>query len=145
MIVHLTDTKAVLMGGAAIAGGAISQAFGGWDSAMMTLLIFMAIDYLSGLIVAGVFHSSDKSETGTLNSAACWQGLLKKSMTLVIVLVAARLDIVLGTAFVRDVVVIAYIVNETISIIENAGLMGLPVPDVIMQAIEQLQGKNEQK
>lgn len=145
MIVHLTDTKAVLMGGAAIAGGAISQAFGGWDSAMMTLLIFMAIDYLSGLIVAGVFHSSDKSETGTLNSAACWQGLLKKSMTLVIVLVAARLDIVLGTAFVRDAVVIAYIVNETISIIENAGLMGLPVPDVIMQAIEQLQGKNEQK
>ncbi len=145
MMVHLTDTKAVLMGGAAIAGGAISQAFGGWDSAMMTLLIFMAIDYLSGLIVAGVFHSSDKSETGTLNSAACWQGLLKKSMTLVIVLVAARLDIVLGTAFVRDAVVIAYIVNETISIIENAGLMGLPVPDVIMQAIEQLQGKNEQK
>ncbi|OUP49782.1 holin [Butyricicoccus pullicaecorum] len=145
MIVHLTDTKAVLMGGAAIAGGAISQAFGGWDSAMMTLLIFMAIDYLSGLIVAGVFHSSDKSETGTLNSAACWQGLLKKGMTLVIVLVAARLDIVLGTAFVRDAVVIAYIVNETISIIENAGLMGLPVPDVIMSAIEQLQGKNEQK
>ena len=145
MIVHLTDTKAVLMGGAAVAGGTISQAFGGWDSAMMTLLIFMAIDYLSGLIVAGVFHSSDKSETGTLNSAACWQGLLKKGMTLVIVLVAARLDIVLGTAFVRDAVVIAYIVNETISIIENAGLMGLPVPDVIMQAIEQLQGKHEQK
>ena len=145
MIVHLTDTKAVLMGGAAIAGGAISQAFGGWDAAMMTLLIFMAIDYVSGLIVAGVFHSSDKSETGALNSIACWQGLLKKGMTLIIVLVAARLDIVLGTAFVRDAVVIAYIVNETVSIIENAGLMGLPVPDVIMQAIEQLQGKNEQK
>ena len=145
MIVHLTDTKAAILGGAAIAGGAISQAFGGWDAAMMTLLIFMAIDYVSGLIVAGVFQASDKSETGALNSAACWQGLLKKGMTLVIVLVAARLDIVLGTAFVRDAVVIAYIVNETISIIENAGLMGLPVPDVIMQAIEQLQGKNEQK
>ena len=145
MMVHLTDTKAVLMGGAAIAGGAISQAFGGWDSAMMTLLIFMAIDYASGLVVAGVFHSSDKSETGALNSIACWQGLLKKGMTLVIVLVASRLDIVLGTAFVRDAVVIAYIVNETISIIENAGLMGLPVPDVIMSAIEQLQGRNEQK
>lgn len=143
MIVHLTDTKAAILGSAAIAGGAISQAFGGWDSAMMTLLIFMAIDYVSGLIVAGVFHSSDKSETGTLNSAACWQGLLKKGMTLVIVLVAARLDIVLGTAFVRDAVVIAYIVNETISIIENAGLMGLPVPDVIMSAIEQLQGKEQ--
>lgn len=72
-------------------------------------------------------------------------GAFEKGMTLVIVLVAARLDIVLGTAFVRDAVVIAYIVNETISIIENAGLMGLPVPDVIMSAIEQLQGKNEQK
>ena len=125
------------MTGAGVIGGMISQVFGGWD--------FMAVDYLSGLIVAGVFHSSDKSETGTLNSAACWQGLLKKGMTLVIVLVAARLDIVLGTAFVRDAVVIAYVVNETISIIENAGLMGLPVPDAIMSAIEQLQGKNEQK
>ena len=143
MIVHLTDTKAALMGGAAVLGGAISQAFGGWDSAMMTLLIFMAIDYVTGLIVAGVFQASDKSETGALNSVACWQGLLKKGMTLVIVLVAARLDIVLGTAFVRDAVVIAYVVNETISIIENAGLMGLPVPDVIMQAVEQLQGKGD--
>lgn len=145
MIVHLTETKAAILGGAALVGGVIGQVLGGMDAALITLLIFMAIDYVSGLIVAGVFHSSDKSETGTLNSAACWQGLLKKGMTLIIVLVAARLDIVLGTAFVRDAVVIAYIVNETISIIENAGLMGLPVPDVIMQAIEQLQGKNEQK
>ena len=144
-MIHLTETKAAIMTGAGVIGGMISQAFGGWDAALISLLLFMAVDYLSGLIVAGVFHSSDKSETGTLNSAACWQGLLKKGMTLVIVLVAARLDIVLGTAFVRDAVVFAYIVNETISIIENAGLMGLPVPDVIMSAIEQLQGKNEQK
>ena len=143
MIVHLTETKAAILGGAALVGGVFGQVLGGMDAALITLLIFMAIDYISGLIVAGVFHSSDKSETGTLNSAACWQGLLKKGMTLVIVLVAARLDIVLGTAFVRDAVVIAYVVNETISIIENAGLMGLPVPDVIMSAIEQLQGKTE--
>ncbi len=144
-MIHLTETKVAIMTGAGVIGGMISQAFGGWDAALITLLLFMAVDYLSGLIVAGVFQASDKSETGALNSAACWQGLLKKGMTLVIVLVAARLDIVLGTAFVRDAVVIAYIVNETISIIENAGLMGLPVPDVIMSAIEQLQGKNEQK
>ena len=144
-MIHLTETKAAVMTGAALIGGTIGQVFGGMDAALITLLIFMAVDYLSGLIVAGVFHSSDKSETGTLNSAACWQGLLKKGMTLIIVLVAARLDIVLGTAFVRDAVVIAYVVNEAISIIENAGLMGLPVPDAIMSAIEQLQGKNEQK
>ena len=144
-MIHLTETKAAVMTGAGVIGGMISQAFGGWDAALITLLIFMAIDYISGLIVAGVFQASDKSETGALNSAACWQGLLKKGMKLVIVLVAARLDVVLGTVFVRDAVVIAYVVNETISIIENAGLMGLPVPDVIMSAIEQLQGKNEQK
>ena len=144
-MIHLTETKAAVMTGAGMIGGAISQAFGGWDAALITLLLFMAVDYLSGLIVAGVFQASDKSTSGSLSSVACWQGLLKKGMTLVIVLVAARLDIVLGTAFVRDAVVIAYVVNETISIIENAGLMGLPVPDAIMSAIEQLQGKNEQK
>ena len=144
-MIHLTETKAAIMTGAGVIGGMISQAFGGWDAALITLLLFMAVDYLSGLIVAGVFQASDKSASGSLSSVACWQGLLKKGMTLIIVLVAARLDIVLGTAFVRDAVVIAYIVNETISIIENAGLMGLPVPDVIMSAIEQLQGKNEQK
>ena len=143
---HFTEAKAAVMGGAAVIGGMISQAFGGWDAALITLLIFMAIDYVSGLIVAGVFQASDKSESGSLSSIACWQGLLKKGMTLVIVLVAAQLDKVLGTAFVRDAVVIAYIVNETISIIENAGLMGLPIPDVIMSAIEQLQGKrNDEK
>lgn len=144
-MIHLTETKVAIMTGAGVIGGMISQAFGGWDAALITLLLFMAVDYLSGLIVAGVFQASDKSTSGSLSSVACWQGLLKKGMTLVIVLVAARLDIVLGTAFVRDAVVIAYIVNETISIIENAGLMGLPVPDAIMSAIEQLQGKNEQK
>ena len=142
-MIHLTETKAAVMTGAGVIGGMISQAFGGWDAALITLLLFMAVDYLSGLIVAGVFQASDKSASGSLSSVACWQGLLKKGMTLVIVLVAARLDIVLGTAFVRDAVVIAYVVNETISIIENAGLMGLPVPDVIMQAIEQLQGKEQ--
>ena len=144
-MIHLTEAKVAIMTGAGVIGGMISQAFGGWDAALVTLLLFMAVDYLSGLIVAGVFQASDKSTSGSLSSVACWQGLLKKGMTLVIVLVAARLDIVLGTAFARDAVVIAYVVNETISIIENAGLMGLPVPDVIMQAIEQLQGKNEQK
>ena len=142
-MIHLTETKAAVMTGAGVIGGMISQAFGGWDAALVTLLLFMAVDYLSGLIVAGVFQASDKSTSGSLSSVACWQGLLKKGMTLVIVLVAARLDIVLGTAFVRDAVVVAYIVNETISIIENAGLMGLPIPEAIMSAIEQLQGKGD--
>lgn len=141
MTIHLTQTKAALMGGAAVIGTWVSELFGGWDTAIVTLILFMALDYISGLIVAGVFHESDKTQSGKLDSTACWRGLLKKGMTLVVVLVAVRLDIVLGTSFVREAVVIAYIVNETISIIENAGRMGLPVPDALMKAIEQLQGK----
>lgn len=141
---HLSEAKAAVMGAAAVVGGVIGQAFGGWNAAMTTLLVFMAIDYLSGLVVAGIFKASDKTESGSLNSIACWKGLFKKGMTLIIVLVAAQLDTVLGTAFMRDAVVIAYIVNETISIVENAGLMGLPIPDVIMSAIEQLQNKDNQ-
>ena len=144
MIIHLTQTKAALMGGAAVIGAWISELFGGWDTAIVTLMLFMALDYISGLIVAGVFHESDKTQSGKLDSAACWRGLLKKGMTLVVVLVAAQLDNVLGTSFVREAAVIAYIVNETISIIENAGRMGLPVPDALMKAIEQLQGKGGQ-
>ena len=144
MIIHLTQTKAALMGGAAVIGAWISELFGGWDTAIVTLILFMALDYISGLVVAGVFHRSDKTQSGKLDSTACWQGLLKKGMTLVVVLVAAQLDSVLGTSFVREAAVIAYIVNETISIIENAGRMGLPVPDALMKAIEQLQGKGGQ-
>jgi toxin secretion/phage lysis holin len=59
------------------------------------------------------------------------------------VLVAVRLDLAMGTAILKDAVVIAYIANETISIIENAGLMGLPIPKVITKAIDVLQGKSE--
>jgi len=122
-------------------GAFISSLFGGWDTALTTLVIFMAIDYISGLIVAGVFKRSPKSENGALESKAGWKGLCRKGMILLIVLIAVRLDMAMGTAFLKDGVVIAYIVNETISIIENAGLMGLPIPDVIRKAIDALQSK----
>lgn len=124
-------------------GAFISTLFGGWDAALTTLVIFMAIDYITGIIVAGVFRRSKKTETGALESKAGWKGLCRKGVTLLIVLVAVRLDLVIGTHFIRDAVVIAYIVNETISILENAGLMGLPIPTVIQKAIDVLQKKSE--
>lgn len=55
-----------------IVGGAIASLLGGWDTALQTLIIFMAIDYITGLIVAGVFHTSPKTKTGTLESRAGW-------------------------------------------------------------------------
>lgn len=122
-------------------GGFIASIFGGWDSALTTLMVFMAIDYITGLIVAGVFHKSPKTKTGALESKAGWKGLCRKGMTIFIVLIACRLDLIMGTSFVRDAVIIAYIVNETISIVENAGLMGIPIPAVITKAIDVLKKK----
>lgn len=117
-------------------GAGIAAAFGGWSAALTTLIIFMAIDYLSGLILAGVFHRSSKTESGALESKAGWKGLCRKGLTLLIVVVASRLDVMLGTTFVKDAVCIAYICNEALSILENAGLMGVPIPKAIKNAIE---------
>lgn len=124
-------------------GGVIASLFGGWDAALQTLIIFMAIDYITGLIVAGVFHASPKSKTGALESRAGWKGLCRKGETLLIVLVACQLDAVMATSFVRDAVVIGFICNETLSIIENAGLMGLPIPAVITKAVDILKQRSE--
>ena len=126
-----------------VIGGAISTVFGGWSASMTTLLIFMGIDYITGLIVAGVFNNSPKTNSGALESRAGWKGLFRKCVTLLMVLIACRLDMVLNTTFIRDCVVIAYIANETISIIENAGLMGIPIPSVIVKAIDVLKSKAE--
>ena len=121
-----------------LVGSWLASLFGGWDTALSTLLIFMAVDYVTGLVVAGVFHRSKKTDTGKLESRAGWKGLCRKGASLLIVLVAYRLDIVIGSAYIRDAVIIAFLANETISIIENAGLMGIPIPPVIMRAIEVL-------
>lgn len=124
-------------------GSFIASLFGGWDAALITLISFMAIDYITGLLVAGVFRKSQKTENGALESLAGWKGLCRKGVTLLIVLVACRLDLVIGSSFIRDAVVIAFVANETISIVENAGLMGVPIPAVITSAIEVLKKRGE--
>ena len=129
--------------GAGVVGSTIAALFGGWDAALITLIIFMSIDYVTGLLVAGVFHTSEKTENGTLESRAGWKGLCRKGVSLLIVLVACRLDVVMGSNFIRDAVVIAFIANETLSIIENAGLMGVPIPAMIVKAVEVLKKKAE--
>ena len=129
--------------GLGAAGGIVAQVFGGWNSGMTTLLIFMAIDYATGLIVAGVFHTSPKSEGGALESRAGWKGLIRKGVTLLFVLIAARLDMVMGTTMIRDGVIIGFLLNELISIVENAGLMGIQLPAVLNNAIELLKKKGD--
>lgn len=127
-----------------VVGGLIAGLYGGWTSAMTTLIIFMGIDYLTGLIVAGIFKKSGKSENGALESRVGFKGLCRKGMILLILLVACRLDLILDTTYIKDAVCIGFIANETLSIIENAGLMGVPIPAVITKAVDVLRrGEND--
>lgn len=128
-----------------IIGGLVASWFGGWDGAMSTLIICMSIDFISGLIVAGVFNNSPKTENGALESRASWKGLARKCMTLLFVLVAVRLDMIFGTNYIRDSVIIGYIASEIVSIVENAGLMGVPIPDKIVKAIEILKDRKDKE
>lgn len=138
--------KSTICSSIGVIGSCIAYLFGGFDNAIITLLIFMVIDYVTGLIVAGVFHNSKKTETGALESKAGWKGLCKKGVTLLIVVIANRLDLQLGSNYIRDAVCIGFMVNELISIIENTGLMGIKLPGVITKAIEILkQNESEVK
>ena len=128
----------VLYTAVGLVGGFIAMIFGGWSDALITLMIFMSVDYVTGLIVAGIFKKRKKSENGALESRAGFKGLCRKGVALLIVLVAVRLDVVMQTTYIKDAVIIAFIVNESISIIENAGLMGIPIPVAIARAIEVL-------
>ena len=102
----------------------------------------MVVDYIMGIIVAAVFKRSDKSDSGALSSRSAWTGLVRKFVTLLIVLIAYRLDVLLGTQYIRTAAVIGFCSSELVSIVENAGLMGVPLPPIIKKAIDVLKNKN---
>lgn len=134
--------KDIIFGVLGAVGAAIAAAFGGWTPALTTLVILMCADYITGFIVAALFKASPKSETGGLNSDAGARGLAKKGVVILFVYIAVRLDTVMGTTYLKDVVCIAYIINELLSLIENAGLMGVPIPAPIMSAIDVLKQRS---
>ena len=103
-----------------------------------TLILCMALDYLTGMMAAGIFHKSKKSAEGGLESRSGWKGLCRKGISLLIVLVSYRMDLIAGTDFICNAVMAAYLVNELLSITENLGLMGVPVPKVLSGAIDLL-------
>ena len=125
---------------AGLVGGFIAAIFGGWDSALVTLVIFMSIDFFTGVVTAAM-RKSKHTESGGLSSKTGWFGLAKKVCTLMLIAVAVRMDIMLGTTYIRDAVCISFCLNELLSIIENTSCMGVPYPDSIKKAIEVLQKK----
>lgn len=127
-----------------IIGSAILYLFGGWDKDMQTLVTVMVIDYLTGLMVAGVFKKSPKTESGGLKSDIGFKGLCKKFIVLMVVAMMYRIDVFLGINYLRDLCIIGFIINEVISITENAGLV-IDLPPIVKQAIDILNKKAAEK
>ncbi|WP_298482142.1 holin family protein [uncultured Ruminococcus sp.] len=125
---------------AGIVGGFIATLLGGWDSALVTLIVFMGVDLFTGVVTAAMGRSKH-TDSGGLSSKAGWFGLAKKVCTLLLIAVAVRMDILLGTTYIRDAVCISFCLNELLSIVENTSLMGVPFPPAIKKAIDVLQTK----
>ncbi len=113
-----------------------SALFGEFDVALQTLMLFMAVDFITGLIVAGVFKKSLKSDDGRLQSNAGFKGIARKCMMLLCVLVGYRIDMLAGINIVRNSIITAFIVNEVVSINENAVLMGVDVPSIVIETVK---------
>lgn len=124
--------------GLAACVGAIAGMLGGWDPLLRVLVVLMAADYVSGLLVA-IMGKSAKTEYGGLSSKVGAMGLARKGLMLLVVLVAAMMDTVMGTgsAMCRDAACWFYIANEGISILENVGLAGAPYPEKLKQLLGQ--------
>lgn len=131
------------LGGIAVVGTVIAEALGGWDAGLKTLVIFMAIDYITGILCALVWKRSPKSETGAFESKASLKGLIRKCAVLLLVYVAALLDTLTGQKVVRTAVIMFFIANDGFSIVENLGIMGVPMPDVVRNAFELLRNKTD--
>lgn len=135
-------SRQLIVGGISTVGSVIANLFGGWSDGLTVLCIFMIIDFITGMTAAAM-GASEKSINGGISSGIIWRGILKKIMTLVMVVVGAQLDKLTGASYIKDAVVIAYCITEVVSIIENAGLIGLPVPAVIQKVIDVLKEKND--
>lgn len=124
--------------------GAIFGAFGGASPVMYVLLALMGIDYASGIIVA-IMGKSIKTNGGGLDSKIGFNGLARKGLMLLVVLVAAQMDHALGAqqAVFRDAACWFYIANEGLSVLENMALAGVPFPEKIRHLLEQTKQQHD--
>lgn len=123
--------------GIALLGTIVTWLFGAWDTALGILILFMVLDYITGLIKGYV--------TKELSSDIGLHGLARKSIILIVLIVAVALDRLLGNGnwLFRTLVAYFYIANEGLSILENCGTLGLPVPQKILDALAQLKEGKE--
>lgn len=125
--------KTIIAGAGAVTG----YLYGGWSVLLQVLLVFVIIDYLTGVIASGL--------NGKLNSKIGFKGIIKKVMVFVIVAVAHMVDKAIGgeMSMLMDATIFFYIANELLSITENAGKIGIPIPEKLLNAVEVLKGKEK--
>lgn len=128
----------------AAAGSALANVLGGWDVSLQVLIGMMAADCVTGWLVAAVWKRSNKSTSGALDSRAGWKGLCRKGAVLVLVWVAVMLDAAMGMRYVRTAVCIFFIGNEGLSLLENLGMMGVPFPTFLKNALEALRDNGDE-
>jgi len=120
----------------AAGGAALSYLYGGWSASLGVLLFLAALDYASGFTAAAI--------EGHLSSQIGARGIAKKVFMFAIVAVGHLIDGALGEAhLIRDAAIYWYIANEVLSVVENMGRIGVPIPPVISRAVEVLRGKGE--
>ena len=123
LISKLTSRTAKIGTVSGIVAGIVSAMIGSWTAALEVLCIAMLMDYITGLIVAGVFHKSPKSAGGALESKAALKGLMRKMLVVIMVVAFHQLDRLTGKTFFRDGACWAFFTVEIISVTENVGLV----------------------
>lgn len=138
------NAKNAVLAVLAVTGGAAAKLLGGWDATLQVLVGLMAADYITGVLVAAVWQRSGKSETGALDSKAGFKGICKKGMILLLVWLGVMLDRASGADVFRTMIVLFFVGNEGISLLENLGLMGVPYPEFLKKALEAIKQKGDQ-
>lgn len=125
-------------GFAAAVAAVVTYLFGGWSALLNILLIFVAVDYITGVAAAG--------KRGELSSSVGMWGIAKKVSIFLIVAIGYLIDGAVGTdTLIRDAAIYFYMANELISLLENLGEIGVPLPPVISQAVAILKAKSDVK
>lgn len=106
---------------------------------LIILIVLMIIDLVVGFLISAIWQKSSKTDSGKLSSSVMFKGIVKKFFTLVIVVIAFQLDKLLVMNVIRHIVIIAFIVEEILSITENIAITGIKIPTIITKALDVLE------
>ena len=138
------DHKTIQFGWAGVIGaigGIVTTILGTWTLAITIMVICMGADIITGITVAKFFVNSPKTESGGYSSREVRKGLMRKGGMCLVVLIAHYVDLLIGTQYVRDAVVVFTVFNEIMSILENVALMGVPIPKILLKGLDVLHEK----